>query len=70
MVCILSDILPFGYQRISIKKKIQLAITSSKLTIEALERDVKYWRRSVVFIVNFERIPHLVLVFLLLTLSS
>ena len=42
MVCILSDILPFGYQRMSIKKKIQLAITSSKLTIEALERDVKY----------------------------
>ena len=29
-----------------------------------------YWRRSGVFIVNFEHISHLVLVFLFLTLSS
>ena len=28
------------------------------------------WRRSGVFIVNFEHIPHLVLVFLLLTVSK
>ena len=28
-----------------------------------------YWRRSVVFIVNFEYISHLILVFLLLTLN-
>ena len=28
-----------------------------------------YWRRSNVFIVNFEHISHLALVFLLLTLS-
>ena len=39
----------------------------SKLTIKAPER--RQWRRSGVFIVNFEHISHLVLVFLLLTLS-
>ena len=39
----------------------------SKLTIKTPER--RQWRRSVVFIVNFEHIYHLVLVFLLLTLS-
>ena len=39
----------------------------SKLTIKTLER--RQWRRSGVFIVNFEHISHLVLVFLLLTLS-
>ena len=38
-----------------------------KLTIKTLER--RHWRRSGVFIVNFEHILHLVLVFLLLTLS-
>ena len=36
----------------------------SKLTIKTLER--RHWRRSGVFIVNFE---HIVLVFLLLTLN-
>ena len=39
----------------------------SKLTIKTPER--RYWRRSGVYIVNFEHISHLVLVFLLLTLS-
>ena len=39
----------------------------SKLTIKTPERP--YQRRSSVFIVNFEQISHLVLVFLLLTLS-
>ena len=39
----------------------------SKLTINTPER--RHWRRSGVFIVNFEHISHLVLVFLLLTLS-
>ena len=39
----------------------------SKLTIKIPER--RQWRRSGIFIVNFEHIPHLVLVFLLLTLS-
>ena len=63
-------------------KQAQSAITCSKLTIETLEQGVKYvlklmiktperrhWRRSGIFIVNFEHISHLVLVFLLLTLS-
>ena len=37
----------------------QPAITCSKLTIETLEQSVKYvWRRSAVFIVNFEHISH------------
>ena len=30
----------------------------------------RHWRRSSVFIVNFERISHLVLVFLLLTFEE
>ena len=40
----------------------------SKLTINTPER--RQWRRSGVFIVNFEHISHLVLVFLLLTLNK
>ena len=40
----------------------------SKLTIKTPERC--YWRSSGVFIVNFEHISYLVLVFLLLTLSK
>ena len=39
-----------------------------KLTIMTPDR--RHWRRSGVFIVNFEYILHFVLVFLLLTLSS
>ena len=39
----------------------------SKLTINTPERG--HWHRSGVFIVNFEHISHLVLVFLLLTLN-
>ena len=39
----------------------------SKLTIKTPERC--HWRRSGVFIVNLEHISHLVLVFLLITLS-
>ena len=39
----------------------------SKLTIKTPER--RHWRRSGVFIVNFEDISHLALLFLLLTLS-
>ena len=39
----------------------------SKLTIKAPEQ--RHWRRCDVFIVNFEHISHLVLVFLLLTLN-
>ena len=40
----------------------------SKLTIKTLER--QQWRRSGVFIVNFEHISHLFLVFLLLALNK
>ena len=40
----------------------------SKLTIKTPER--RHWHRSAIFIVNFERISHLVLVFPLLTLSK
>ena len=43
----------------------QPASTCSKLTIKTLERRQ---RRSCVFIVNFEYVSHLVLVYLLLTL--
>ena len=39
----------------------------SKLTIKTPER--RQWRRSGVFIVNFEHISYLALVFLLLTLN-
>ena len=39
----------------------------SKLTIKTPER--RQWRRSGIFIVNFEHISHLVLVFLFLTLN-
>ena len=38
-----------------------------KLTIKIPER--RHWRRSSIFIINFEHISDLVLVFLLLTLS-
>ena len=40
----------------------------SKLTIEIPER--RQWRLSGIFIVNFENISHLLLVFLLLTLNK
>ena len=50
--------------------------TCPKSTIKTLEKGVKYvkewrlWRRYGVFIVNFEYISHLFLVFLLLTLNK
>ena len=60
----------------------QSAFTCSKLTIEALKQGVKYfikltmktperrhWRRSGVFIANFEHISHFALLFLVLTLN-
>ena len=61
-------------------KKCQPTILCSKLTTETLEQGVNskltlktpkqhHWRRSGFFIVNFEHNSHLVLVFLLLTLS-
>ena len=62
-----ADISIFSYL-ISIS---QAAFACSKLTIETLEQGVKYVQRlrSGIFIVNFEHISHLVLVFLLLTLN-
>ena len=45
----------------------QPAFTGSKLTIDTLEQGVQYVQS--IFIVNFEHISDLVLVFLLLTLS-
>ena len=55
----------------------QSAISRSKLPTKTVEQGVKYvkgnmfhWRRSAVFIFNFEHISHLVLVFLLLTLLT
>ena len=58
----------------------QLEFISSKFTAEELRCEIcskliiktperRQWRRSDVFIVNFENISHLLLVFLLLTLS-
>ena len=49
------------------KMESQPAITCSKLTIKTPER--RHFRRSGVFIVNFEHISHSVLVFLLLNMS-
>ena len=40
----------------------------SKLTIKTLER--RQWRRSGVFIINFEQISHIVLLFLSLTFNK
>ena len=62
------------------KSETQPAIICSKLTIETLQGveclkltiktlERRQWRRFVVCVVNIEHIPHLVLVFLLLTLS-
>ena len=56
-----------GYCRELTKNHQQLAIAFSKLTIKISKR--RQWRRSGVFIVNFEHISHLVLVFLLLILN-
>ena len=64
-------------------QQTQPVITWSKLTIETLEQGVKYvqsklaiktpercqWHRYGVFIVNFELILHLFLVYLLLTVT-
>ena len=56
----LTKLLHFNGKNLSLT---QLAITCLKLTVEVLER------RSRLFIVNFDHISHLVLVFLLLTLT-
>ena len=52
-------------------KSTQQTFTCSKSKIETPEKGVKYYqRRSGVFIVNFEDISHLFLVFLLLNLNK
>ena len=66
----------------SFKHYSQMAITCSKLTMEKTGRrcevrskltmkilERRHWPRSTFFIISFEHISHLVLVFLLLTLS-
>ena len=50
------------------------SLTRSKSKAKALEKGLKYfqsfhWRRSGVFIVNFEHISHLFLVYLLFNLN-
>ena len=50
------------------------SLTWSKSKVKALEKGLKYfqsfhWRRSGVFIVNFEHISHLFLVYLLFNLN-
>ena len=68
--CRLACLMQLGYRKhwilFILKSTTHHAITCSKLTIESLERQ---WRRSGVFIVNFEYISHIVPVFLSLTLS-
>ena len=46
-----------------------VSIFCLKLTIKTPERRRRHWRRFGDFIVNFEHISHLALVFLLLTLN-
>ena len=54
----------FKFNKRNTRKRCEIC---SKLIIKTPER--RHWRRSSVFIVNFEHISHPVLVFLLLTLS-
>ena len=78
----LSPIVPFLHPLKMSEKPSQPAISCSKLTIETREQDCeicwkltikiperRHWSCFSVFIVNFEHISHLFLVFLLLTLS-
>ena len=79
-----SSFLVFWFQKEPLKGRCiftQPAPICSKLTIETLDQTEicskltvkttkqRHWRRSGVFIVNFEHISHLVLVFLLLTFN-
>ena len=57
----------FKVNNINTRRRCEIC---SKLTLKTPERRYKHWRRSGVSIVNFEHISHLVLVFLLLTLSQ
>ena len=58
--------LPAGKHVFEVNNRGTRDETCSEITIKILER--RQWRRSVVFIVNFEHISLLVLVFLLWTL--
>ena len=60
-----ANIYLFKINKRNIRKNCDIC---SKLTIKTPER--RHWRRFVVFIVNFEHILHLLLVFLLLTLKQ
>ena len=60
-----ANIYVFKVNKRNIRKNCDIC---SKLTIKTPER--RHWRRFVVFIVNFEHILHLFLVFLLLTLKQ
>ena len=55
----------FEVNSINIRNRCEI---SSKLTIKTPKR--RHWLCSGVFIVNFEHISHLLLVFLLLTLNK
>ena len=55
----------FKVNNTKIRKKFDIC---SKFTIKTIEW--RHWRRSCVFIVNFEHISHLSLLFLLLTLNK
>ena len=56
-----------SFQSLQIKKKKMRNMFKVNDKDTTLKR--RYWRRSGVFIVNFEHISHLVLVFLLLALN-
>ena len=60
-----ANIYLFKVNNRNIRKRYDIC---SKLTIKTPER--RHWRRSGVFIVNFEHISYLFLMFLLLTLSK
>ena len=49
--------------------RCSLVVPAGNYIFKVNNRNTSFWRRSGVFIVNFEHISHLVLVFLLLTLS-
>ena len=57
----------FTCSKLTTERLEQGAEICSKLTMKTPERN--QWRRFGVFFVNFENISHLVLMFLLLTLS-
>ena len=65
MKCHPANIYLFKVNNRNSRKRFEIC---SKLTIKTPERS--QWRRFVVFVANFKHIPHLFLVFLLLTLNK